>query len=140
MLWPRVHFEDENSIPSQLLEYTADYLRRYPNEAQDIYPALKLIDVLSQSILACPTSVILPILKALQPGLCVWLHAESTIISDEDYDHHVRAHVCLASCVCLIDPKIDYSVLLQLFGRSSSGYHVSKSTLRTRGLLMRAIR
>ncbi|KAI0086959.1 hypothetical protein BDY19DRAFT_957657 [Irpex rosettiformis] len=84
-----VRFDDEETIPFILLGLINDYLRRYPTQSQDIYPAINIIDALSQSISTCSAHSIIPTLMALQGGMCIWIAATPELVSDDEYNQHI---------------------------------------------------
>lgn len=85
-----IHFDDEDTIPLTLLSLIDNYLQRYPTQSHDVYPAINIIDALSQSISTCSALSILPIVKALQTGISVWIAAIPELVSDDEYNQHVR--------------------------------------------------
>ncbi|KAI0693267.1 hypothetical protein BC835DRAFT_1086038 [Cytidiella melzeri] len=89
-----MRFNDGITIPLTLLQRVDDYIRLYPIQSQDIYPAINVIDALSQSISTCSAGSIVPVLRSLQAGMRLWIQTGPDLVSDDEYDQHIMGFYC----------------------------------------------
>ena len=63
-----------------------------------MYPVLCIFDVLSVRIDTCPSSILLPTLRALRQGLNVWLSVEEGVVNKDDYESKVSGNYLTYDC------------------------------------------
>ena len=138
-LLSHIQFDDADTIPLTLLHLIDDYLRQYPMQSQDIYPAINIIDALSQCISTCSARSITLVLKGLQNGICTWNAATPEVVPDDEYNQYV-SHYLLIVASTIHSFRADNWVLSQLSRQSILRHGFHTRAARSRRIPMLAFR
>ena len=65
----------------------------YPPQTHDLGDSLQFLIALKAIIIACPSSLLLPVLMIIQNGLCIWIVDKDEAVPDTDYNDAVRSVV-----------------------------------------------
>jgi hypothetical protein len=68
-----------------------------PLHLQDLTPSLRLLCTLKAVIIATPLSLLVPLLMAVQKGLCIWIEDKKEVVPQAEYNDVVGALI-LYSC------------------------------------------
>lgn len=76
-----------NALPTDIFMMIDDILENlYPPHQEDVASSLQLLCTLKTLFLTAPSGLLVPLLKSIQKGLCVWIEDKDETVPESDYN------------------------------------------------------
>lgn len=84
------------TLPTDIFTMVDDILvNLYPPHPDDVAASLQLLRTLKALFLAAPSGLLVPLLKTVQAGLCIWIEDKEEAISEPEYNDVVCVGISL---------------------------------------------
>jgi len=72
----------------------------YPPQREDVASSLRLLRTLRALFVGAPSCLLVPLLKAVQGGFCIWIEDKEEAVSEPEYNDVVRVCICRDKNIC----------------------------------------
>lgn len=91
LLISNIDISSSTSVPEDVFIMIDDILQNlYPPQTNDLHDSLQFFTALKAVIIACPPSLLLPVLVTIQNGLCIWILDKDEAVSNASFNDVVR--------------------------------------------------
>ncbi|KAI0917111.1 hypothetical protein AcW1_007609 [Taiwanofungus camphoratus] len=89
------HLDEKAVIPEKLLFHINKFLcDLYTSRSEHLYLALEALRLLTNAINGCAKSHLVSLISSLSNGLCIWIHDESKLLLEQEYNDIIMTLYC----------------------------------------------